>query len=180
MGAGSCPPSSAGAGGVWPLARGALHTFSVEGSSVPGCARVHPRSHLRHPSGHVYTRARGSTRCVRLPRPARGARRCLTSDCPCGSPGLSSPSSRERGGARPQPQPWAGTGGWCVRGGLQSPDPTTYLQSSTVTPRHRSVGGEAGTGGGAGAGQRALTPGEVSCGCTHTGLYSGHRYHIQR
>lgn len=44
---GPVPPALWLQGGTWPLARGALHTFSGEGSGVPGCAHVHP--HLLHP-----------------------------------------------------------------------------------------------------------------------------------
>lgn len=164
-----------------PVAPHSLHTFNVEGSGVLGRGiRAHTHTHTppahtcAHRCTHTHTQRRAGTHYV--PSPA------LQPGAPPGSSVCLRPNA-DYGGLRlrlpRQPRGWAG-GQRVRRATVPQTPPPTYLQSWTVTPRPGSVGGEAGTRAGAGAGQRAESPGEVSCGCTHTGMYSGHKYHIQR
>lgn len=130
--------------GMGLLAHGLLHTFNVEGSSVPGRgirACIHP---CTLPSICVYTHTHTGTLISHTVRafPGLQASRAQCCSMPVAALVLSSLGSSSRAAwlRSPQPQSLAGMGAAESAGACCTSDPITYLHSLAVTPRHGAVG----------------------------------------
>lgn len=162
------------------LAHGSLHTFNVEGSSVPGRgirACIHP---CTHPSIFAHTHRHACfTHSLCLPQLCKQSPVLLSMQWqPLGHSSLGSSSRGCLAEVTPAPE-----SGW--HGGCFVPWGLLYFRPHNLPPLlgcHPSPWV-------CGRGDRGTCqcwptclrpPGRWSCGCTHIGLYSGHIYHIQR